>query len=174
MALTKRAIDGFTYDGRARDIRYDGPDGVPGFGVRINPGGSKTLLLQYRLEGDRTKGVRPLLTIGKFGTWTVQQARQKARQLLVDVQNGIDPKASTKTEGIMLEGFAPIFMDDMRTRGMRTAGEMERRIQKRLVPQLGKKDLVDITRADVSTCPSCRRSTGSSTSTWSGRESPTA
>ena len=149
MALTKRAIDSFTYDGRARDIRYDGPDGVPGFGVRINPGGSKTFLLQYRLEGDRTKGVRPLLTIGKFGTWTVQQARQKARQLLVDVQNGIDPKASTKTEGITLEGFAPIFMDDMRTRGMRTAGEMERRIQKRLVPQLGKKDLVDITRADV-------------------------
>jgi integrase len=146
MALTKRAIDGFKWDGRPRDIRWDGTDGVPFFGIRCNSGGSKTFMVEYRLPGSRKK---TLYSIGKFGKWTLQQAREKAREILVSADQGIDPKAPAKAEGVTLGGFAPIFMDDMRTRGMRTAGEMERRIQKRLVPQLGKKDLVDITRADV-------------------------
>jgi len=146
MALTKRAIDGFKWDGRPRDIRWDGTDGVPFFGIRCNSGGSKTFMVEYRLPGNRKK---TLYSIGKFGKWTLQQAREKAREILVSADQGIDPKASTKTEGITLEGFAPIFMGDMRTRGMRTTGEMERRINKHLVPSLGKKYLADIKRADI-------------------------
>jgi len=150
VALTKRQIDSFTYDGRARDIRYDGKDGVPGFGVRINPGGSKTFILQYRLKGDRTKGVRPLYTIGKYGAWTLQQARQKARKLIVDIDNGIDPKRLSKTQGITLKEFAPVFLADMEARGKATVDEMRRRTEKRLLPALGRKFLTEITRGDVS------------------------
>jgi integrase len=146
MALTKRAIDGFKWDGRPRDIRWDGTDGVPFFGIRCNSGGSKTFMVEYRLPGNRKK---TLYSIGKFGKWTLQQAREKAREILVSADQGIDPKAPAKAEGITLEGFAPIFMGDMRTRGMRTTGEMERRINKHLVPSLGKKYLADIKRADI-------------------------
>jgi len=146
MALTKKAIDRFKYDGRSMDFRPDGEGGVPNFGVRVYKGGTKSFVLGYRLPGSRKQR---WLTIGKYGVFTVQQALETARAILVGLARDVDPKASTKAEGVTLGGFAPIFMDDMRTRGMRTAGEMERRIQKHLVPQLGKKDLVDITRADV-------------------------
>lgn len=146
MALTKRAIDGFKWDGRPRDIRWDGTDGVPFFGIRCNSGGSKTFMVEYRLPGSRKK---TLYSIGKFGKWTLQQAREKAREILVSADQGIDPKAPAKAEGVTLGGFAPIFMGDMRTRGMRTTGEMERRINKHLVPSLGKKYLADIKRADI-------------------------
>jgi integrase len=146
VALTKKAIDRFKYDGRSMDFRPDGEGGVPNFGVRVYKGGTKSFVLGYRLPGSRKQR---WLTIGKYGVFTVQQARERARAFLVDLARGVDPKASTKAEGVTLGGFAPIYMDDMRTRGMKTAGEMERRIQKHLVPQLGKKDLVDITRAEV-------------------------
>ena len=82
MALTKKAIDSFSYRGPGRDIRWDTDSGTdtvqggPGFGVRVNRGGSKTYVIKYRLSGSRkTK----LLSIGKHGTWTVQQARQWAK-----------------------------------------------------------------------------------------------
>ena len=146
MALTKRQIDSFTYDGRSRDIRWDGADGVPWFGVRINPGGSKTFIVEYRLEGSRKKR---LYSIGKYGKWTLQQGRERAREILVGVDQGIDPTAPTKVEGTTLANFAPIFMDDMRTRGVRTHGEMSRRIHKRLLPALGKTPLAGIARSDV-------------------------
>ena len=55
MALTKKRIDSFKWDGRSRDIRWDGKDGVPFFGVRCNPGGSKTFMVEYRLPGNRKK-----------------------------------------------------------------------------------------------------------------------
>ena len=130
MALTKKAIDSFSYRGPGRDIRWD-TDGVAGFGVRINPGGSKTYIIKYRLPGSRQTH---LFSIGKHGTWTVQQARQRAKALLVGVDSGVDPKAPTMAdEGSTLEEFAPLFLDHIRTRGRSSIGEMQRRIYKWLV-----------------------------------------
>ena len=152
MSLTKKQIDSFTYKGAGRDIRWDrtlrwyGSDGIPMFGVRVNPAGSKTFVVEYRLKGDRKK---TLYSIGQYGKWTLQKAREEARRILVEVDRGIDPKAEAKPTSITLEQYAPIFVDDMRTRGTRTLLEMERRINKHLVPSLGKKSLVDIKRADV-------------------------
>ena len=126
MALTKRAIDSFVHDGRVRDIRWDGTDGVPGFGVRINPGGTKTFVFQFRWGKER-----PLLKIGLFGTFTLQQARAKARELNVSVANGIDPKSPLKaSDGTTMEEFAPLFLDHMRARDTKSIGEMQRRIYK--------------------------------------------
>jgi integrase len=128
MALTKKAIDSFSYRGPGRDVRWDGTDGVPGFGVRVNRGGSKTYVIKYRLSGSRkTK----LLSIGKHGTWTVQQARQRAKELLVGVDSSVDPKApSMADEGTTLEEFGPVFLDHMRARDTKSIGEMQRRIYK--------------------------------------------
>jgi integrase len=130
VALTKRAIDSFTHDGRSRDIRWDGVDGVPGFGVRVNPSSTKTFVFQYRWGRER-----PLFKIGVYGRdFTLQQARAKARELNVSVANGIDPRAPLKaSEGSTLGDFAPVFLDRMRTRGRKSIGEMERRTYKWLV-----------------------------------------
>ena len=127
MALTKRAIDSFVHDGRVRDIRWDGADGVPGFGVRINPGSTKTFVFQYRWGRER-----PLFKVGVYGRdLTLQQARAKARELNVSVANGIDPRAPLKAySGSTLEEFTPVFLDRMRTRDVKSVGDMQRRIYK--------------------------------------------
>ena len=146
MALTKKKIDGFKYDGRSMDFRPDGPDGVPNFGVRIYPSGTKSFVLGYRKPGSRNQR---WTTVGKFGVFTVQQARQKARELLVDIQNGIDPKAPTAAKELTVKECAKVFLEDARTRDVTTWRGMERRFEKRIIPALGRKTLLDVSRADI-------------------------
>jgi integrase len=59
---------------------------VPGFGVRCTLGGKKSFVVQRRVNG-----VERRVTIGEFGIWTLDQAREEARSLLRDMDRGVDP-----------------------------------------------------------------------------------
>ncbi len=88
--LTKRAIKAFVYEGQefrhgySRDVRWDGA--LPGFGVRVYPGGQKAYLISYR-----TAGRKRLMTIGDCRVFTLDQARDDARAHLVTAKRGKDP-----------------------------------------------------------------------------------
>ena len=82
MNLTKLKIDGFQYEGRrfenargetrwSRDVRWD--DKVSGLGVRVTPNGRKVFVLSYRVNGKKR-----LMTLGAYGTLTLDQARRKS------------------------------------------------------------------------------------------------
>ena len=91
MALTKKRIDSLRFDGRPLCFFPDGPDGIPNFGIRVFPSGRKSFLLGYRLPGSRRQR---WTTVGKYGVLTLHQAREKARKLLLGIQQGRDPKAT--------------------------------------------------------------------------------
>ncbi len=155
MALTKRLVDGFTYEGKGRgaDYRYDtkyGSGGVKGFTVRVHPDGRrigrKTFEVWYRMSPSTSP---EWFIIGECGTWTLQQARQKARELLVDIQNGIDPKAPTAAKELTVKECAKVFLEDAQTRDVTTWRGMERRFEKHIIPALGRKILLDVSRADI-------------------------
>ena len=61
---------------------------LPAFGVRVEPSGRKTFQLWYRVGG-RLRAA----TLGRFGVLTLDEARKKARQMIVDAGNGVDPLA---------------------------------------------------------------------------------
>lgn len=156
MALTKRDVDSFVYEGKNRsaDYRHDthyGSGGVKGFATRVHPPGRrvgrKTFEVWYRMAPSSTP---KWFIIGEYGTWSVQQARAEAQRILVGVAMGIDPKAPHRDDETSLEDFAEVFLEDMRVRGKSTVAEMKRRIYKHLVPALGKKSVSSITRADAS------------------------
>src|SRR5215216_4774093 len=86
MALTKRAIDSMTYQGKdgQRQVTWD--DELSGFGVRVYPNGKKVFVLSYRVAGRKR-----LMTLGTYGHYTVDQARKLARTHLVAIDGGIDP-----------------------------------------------------------------------------------
>ena len=79
MRLTKSAIDRVRYekaDGK-QDVRWD--DSLSGFGLRIYPSGKKSFVVFYRHEGRQH-----LMTIGKYGLFTADEARKKAKKYLAN------------------------------------------------------------------------------------------
>lgn len=67
---------------------------LKGFGVLVGTAGKKSFIVQRDMKGGRT--VRH--QIGKFPTWTVEQARKQARSKVVDMDTGVDPNAARRAE----------------------------------------------------------------------------
>lgn len=65
-----------------------GKGSVSGFGVKVTPSGSKVFVFQYRM---RAKASDRRYKIGRYGDWTVEQARDRARELRLMVDRGTDP-----------------------------------------------------------------------------------
>jgi len=60
---------------------------LKGFGVRVTPSGLKSFVVQYRNGEGRSRRI----VIGRYGIFTVEQARIMAREKLLAVAKGIDP-----------------------------------------------------------------------------------
>lgn len=106
LRLTKKAIDSFVYegDGQSRDVRWDTT--LPGLGVRAYPTGRKAFVLSYRFLGRKR-----LMVIGDYGPMTLDQARSRARKLLVGIEDGLDPldqkrlAAEGRTFGELIDAY---------------------------------------------------------------------
>jgi integrase len=80
-----------------RDTRYDIWDlELTGFGLRIEKSGTKTFIIRYRTDGGGRSAPRRFLTVGRFGTLTVEQARKKAKTLLGAAASGEDPAGAVQ------------------------------------------------------------------------------
>ena len=131
--LTKTKIDGFSYAGWAlkkgwsRDIRWD--KDIPGFGVRVYPGNTKTFVLSYRVGGRKH-----LLKVGRYGVMTLDQARKRARAFLVDAGDGIDPKeqkAAHNHQGT-LRRLAKAHFAELEGNGKKTVEDMRKRFNRNI------------------------------------------
>jgi Arm domain-containing DNA-binding protein len=83
--LTKRTVDALKVEPGCAVIVWD--TDVKGLGISVSRGGVKSFLLNYRGAGGRERRY----TIGRFGEWTVENAREEARQLKAAVGRGEDP-----------------------------------------------------------------------------------
>jgi integrase len=99
--LTDRAVAAFRAIPGKRRVHADGL--VPGLVIRVTPNGRKTWSLRYSLHGRQRR-----LTIGRYPTWTVAEARKKAKYALVkQIANGIDP-ATAKHDARSQRTFADL------------------------------------------------------------------
>ncbi len=146
MALTKRKVDSFEYDGRGRDVRWDGEGGLPGFGLRIYPSGKKVFVLVYRRPGQRKQRLK---TIGPYGVLTLDGARQRARKLLVEISDGADPASTAPSQTQTLKDFCAIYIRDHARPFKKSWRGDERRINKHILPELGTTLLIDTRRSDL-------------------------
>lgn len=93
--LTKTTID----LAQPRDRRYELWDAeLAGFGIRIERSGVKTFVIRYRADGGGRSAPRRFMTVGRFGTLTVEQARKRARELLAAATVGDDPAGRRKSK----------------------------------------------------------------------------
>jgi hypothetical protein len=94
LRLTKRIADASA----ARGDRYHLWDvALPGCGLRVEKSGTKTFIVRYRADASGRSAPRRFITIGRFGTLTVDQAR-RAKSLLGAPAVGEDPAAERNAE----------------------------------------------------------------------------
>lgn len=121
---------------------------VSGFGLRVSPGGRKSFILQYRFRR-RTRR----LTLGAYGTMTLDQARSRAVKSLALVQDGTDPayeKQADKTAPDMNDLCDRFWEEHVQVRlKPRTAAGYKRVLDKFIRPALGEVLVRDIKRADI-------------------------
>jgi integrase len=87
MKFTKASIERFALPAdKSEAIIFD--DDVPGFGLRLRAGGSRTFIVQYALGGRQRR-----MTIGSAKILDPSKARQTAGNLLAKVRLGRDPAA---------------------------------------------------------------------------------
>jgi len=146
MKLTKRAIDQASYEGNgtSRDVPWD--NGLPGFGLRLYPSGRKTFVVFYRTEARQR-----LMVVGTYGVLTLQQARDKAKKILIAARDGDDPlrKRQNAARASTVADFAEHYLERHAKPRKKTWQADERRIRQYIVPAMGRLPLEKVSRDDV-------------------------
>ncbi len=147
MKLTQKALDALTLpDGKDEVICFD--DAVPGLGLRLRRGGSRSWVFQFKI-GDRHRR----MSLGSASAIRLADARETARDLHAAVRLGRDP-ASEKAEGrvraaetvaAVLRTYLPYQRTRLRPRSL---VEIERHLLKHSLPLHGM-SLAAITRRDI-------------------------
>jgi integrase len=136
MKLTAKSIAGLKLpQGKADHIEFDSD--IPGFGLRLREGGSRTWIFQYSVGAKQRR-----IAIGKAAALTPEKARSLAADLHAKVRLGGDPQADKAlTRGVASLSFGSIanrFLARQRVRlRPRSYAEVERHLLKNAKPLHG-------------------------------------
>jgi integrase len=145
MKFTQRGIASLPSD-RTEKFYWD--EALPGFGIRVKPSGAKTYLIQYR-RGARQRRY----AIGACGTFRLEEARERARRLLVSVRDGDDPSGDRKLkrQAPSMLALAERYLEEYAETHKRASSVKadRRNLKNHILPLLGRLTVADVTRADV-------------------------
>jgi integrase len=122
-----------------------------GFGLRVEPSGSKTFLVRYRPGGGR-KAPKRFLTIGRYGKLTPDEGRAEARKVLSASELGLDPAAERlrKRKEMSVSGLCDLYLEmGVETKKPLTVAGDRGRIDRHIKPLIGSKRAFEVTTADV-------------------------
>ena len=144
--LNKRAIDESVYQGPGGCYLWD--TALAGFGLRIYPTGRKSFVVSYW-----SRGRRRFYTLGQYGKLTLPQAREAALEVFLRVRRGEDPagERSASRQSPRVSDLADRHIEEhAKIKNKPRSAKRDRRAWDRCVlPNLGKRGVRDITRADV-------------------------
>ena len=146
MHLTKTSVDKLAPKTKGNYIAWD--DVTQGLGVLVNPGGSKTFVVDYTTQSGR----RHRLAIGRYGVLTIQQAREEAIKMLADVARGSDPiseKQKARKEQTLKEFIEEYLEWTAPLRSEKSLYNLKSRINLYILPTLGSMKLTEVRKADV-------------------------
>lgn len=111
--LTKSVVDRLPTPATGYTLHWDEQD--RGFGLRITKDGKKSYAVQGRVHGKELR-----LTIGPHGVFTVDQAREAAREHLRTMRLGTDPRdlrRQAQASSLTLRQVADAYKRDPPTEG---------------------------------------------------------
>ena len=130
---------------------------LKGFGLSINPAGSKSYIVDYRTAD----GARRRMTIGRHGSITADEARKIAIKTLGDTIRGEDPALERRTRRTSLTvsqlcsnyleaaGKGLIIGRGGKPKKLSTVATDKSAVEAHIVPLLGNKLVIDLKRTDI-------------------------
>ena len=156
--LTKTVVDAAVKTGKRYHV-WDSE--YAGFGLRVEPTGAKTFIAKYRANGGGRTATQRVVTIGRFGTVTADQARKQAKKILGGAAVGDDPAAEIQAKRREMKMSALIDLYEEKgcviQRGKRQGEPMKvrtktytlARLRHHVVPLLGHRRASEINAGDV-------------------------
>ena len=126
---------------------------LPGFGVRVTQGGTKSYISQYRLGGRGSISRR--FTIGRHrAPWTALSARNKALDLAKQVAKGKDPlerrrERRRKQVELRFDRYVEHFTEEYLKRRWKDWSRIRSMLVHYAVPTIGTKRISDVRRSDL-------------------------
>lgn len=130
---------------------------LKGFGAFILPSGTRTYFVDYR----NGNNVRRRMKLGRHGAITAEQARILAIQTLAEVSKGNDPLAqrNDSRKAMTVKELCELYLSELeqgrilgkggRPKKASTCVTDVGRINRHIIPLLGRKKVVQVTKADV-------------------------
>ncbi len=123
---------------------------LPGFGLRIGKT-KKTFFVMTRINGKQRR-----ITVGNAAMLSLADARDKARDILRDAARGIDPQEAervAKREALLarrdtFRAVSEAYMQEL-GRHLKTGPELQRKLDKDILPALGDIPVAEVRRADI-------------------------
>jgi integrase len=121
--LTKSFVDNVAIPASGYALYWDQQD--KGFGLRVTAGGKRTYIVQGRVNGKSAR-----LTIGTHNPWTAEKARSAARDLLMSMNKGTDPRETRKEAAAAKVTLGEVADSYLRDRALKESskGEIRRHV----------------------------------------------
>lgn len=140
---------------------------LPGFVLKVTPAGRKIFFAEGRVGRGRGAKLRRV-TVGPWGTFTVDEAREEAKRVLRKLEQGVDPVEEKKAADLAAEqaaseaaeierkarenafsAVAEQFLAAVVRGRLATADAQESVIKRRFIDEWGARDITTIGRRDV-------------------------
>jgi integrase len=113
-------------------------DALPGFGVRVSQGGSRTFVLVHGRSRTRT-------TIGRYPVISLAQARARAREILAEITLG-----RYRPKSLRFEEALDLFIENhLKAKNRTNTAKETERLLRRVLPKFGTAALSEITTAEI-------------------------
>lgn len=136
-------------------------DALPGFGLRVEPSGTRSWIAKYRTEGGGRTAPQRLVSLGRYPSVSVLSARTQASKVLAAASLGHDPAAevAAKRRELRMAELVDLYEREglFVQRGARIGSPMKpltarytmARLRHHVVPLLGSRRVTEITEGDI-------------------------
>lgn len=134
MKLTKTTVQALPIPATGTVATWD--DAVPSFGVRVSSSGRKVWVIRYRTKA----GTDRLYTFARVADMGVEQARDLARELFVEIRKGADPareRSEARSAPTVADLAARVMEEHASMKKAKTRASYEQLFRLWIVPSLG-------------------------------------